>query len=569
MAFSPSRAERDELERRQAFGTSYRMNRLVNAARSYLSPIGRPAGPVHRILLSLWLALLTACQLTPLGERTIVTLIADGLERRLEVPFGSTVAQALQQAGLTLGPLDLVEPPLYAVLRSGDQIRIRRVQETFVTEEVEIPFEKRLVRSEALPEGEMRLLTPGQTGLEQRTWRILIEDGVETSRTLIKTLLLRKASPEILMIGARSAFAPLSIPGKLALLAGGNAWIMEGTTGNRRPLVAGGDLDGRVFALSPKGDYLLFTRRSTRPRDEEINTLWVVRTDGKSSPQAVTGAANIVHPAGWLPSATATFGYSTAEPRLAAPGWQANNDFYRVFLSGGKPAKPRRVVETNSGGIYGWWGTIFSWSTEGRLLYARPDGIGLVDQEKGILYPVLSITPFQTNSDWAWIPPLTWSPDGRILYLVTHAPAPPPLTPEGSPYFDLIAYSLEHQIALPLAKNVGMFAYPSASSMRISGKERAHQLAYLQAIFPEQSETSRYRVVVMDRDGSNRRVLFPPADAMGLEPHPVVWAPQPLEGQVGDFLAVIYQGNLWLVDSGSGQAFQITNDGMITRIDWK
>ncbi len=514
------------------------------------------------------LILLTACQSPWSGESVVVTVLAEGVEKQVRVPVGSTVAQALGESGLSLGPLDLVEPPLYAVLRSGEQIRVHRVQETFVTEEVEIPFEKRFVRSEALPEGEMRLLTPGQTGLEQRTWRILIEDGIETSRTLIQTIVLREASPEITMIGARSTFAPLPIPGRLALLAGGNAWIMEGTTGNRRPLVTTGDLDGRVFALSSQGTYLLFTRRSARPPEEQINTLWVVRTDGSTPPQQVPEAANIVHPAGWLPNA-AVFGYSTVEPRPAAPGWQANNDFYRVSFSGGRASKPRRVVDVNSGGIYGWWGTLFTWSVEGRLLYARPDGIGLVDQEKGSLLPLLNITPLQTNSDWAWIPPVVWSPDGRILYLVTHAPAPPPLTPEGSPYFDLVAYSLEHQQVISLVKNVGMFAYPSVSPMRISGKERSYQIAYLQAIFPEQSETSRYRLVVMDRDGSDRRVLFPPEDAMGLEPHQVAWAPRPVEGQVGDFLAVIYRGNLWLVDSGSGQAFQITNDGMVSRIDWR
>jgi hypothetical protein len=32
---------------------------------------------------------------------------------------------------------------------------------------------------------------------------------------------------------------------------------------------------------------------------------------------------------------------------------------------------------------------------------------------------------------------------------------------------------------------------------------------------------------------------------------------------------VIYQGNLWLVDSGDGQAYQVTGDGLVTRIDWK
>jgi hypothetical protein len=114
-----------------------------------------------------------------------------------------------------------------------------------------------------------------------------------------------------------------------------------------------------------------------------------------------------------------------------------------------------------------------------------------------------------------------------------------------------------------------MFAYPAVSNLYSSTREREYQIAYLQAIFPEQSETSRYRVVVMDRDGSNRRTVFPANDAPGLEPQTPVWAPDVILGQSGDFIAVVYQGNLWLVDSGNNQAYQVTGDGLVTRIDWK
>jgi len=54
-----------------------------------------------------------------------------------------------------------------------------------------------------------------------------------------------------------------------------------------------------------------------------------------------------------------------------------------------------------------------------------------------------------------------------------------------------------------------------------------------------------------------------------MKPQEVIWTPDPVPGQVGDFLAVVYQENLWLIDTGSGQAHQITGDGSISRIDWK
>jgi hypothetical protein len=291
----------------------------------------------------------------------------------------------------------------------------------------------------------------------------------------------------------------------------------------------------------------------------------VVRV-GNTEPKPIwLQAYNVVHFAEWIPG-TNSVAYSTVEPRAAAPGWQANNDLYRVSITGGGP---RKLLEANSGGVYGWWGMSFAYSADGRLAYTRPDGIGLVDQDGGYLKPLLDITPLNTHSDWAWIPPIAWGSDGKTLFFVSHAPAPAPITSEESPYFDLSATSFSNDATASIINSAGMFAYPSASEARGNGRERTYQVAYLQSIFVDQSETSRYRLMVMDRDGSNRRSLFPPSDAGGIEPQTPAWAPEPLSGQTGDFLAVVYQGNLWLIDSGSGTAYQVTGDGLITRIDWQ
>ncbi|HLF74287.1 MAG TPA: G5 domain-containing protein [Anaerolineales bacterium] len=497
------------------------------------------------------------------GEDITITLHADGGARTVSVPAGSTVSQALGSAGVTLGELDRVEPPLYTVLGNGDSIALTRVVEIFETEEQIIPFERQVVRNESLPEGETRLVQEGVNGLEELTFRRVLEDDVEVSRAAVKSVILQEALPEIVMIGAQSSFAPLPVPGKLAYLASGNAWIIDTSTANRTPLVTTGDLDGRIFELSPNGSYLIFTRKSTRPADQEINTLWGVRTDG-GKPFS-TGISNVVHFADWIPG-TNSIAYSTVEPRSTAPGWQANNDLHRYSISTGER---RRILDAGSGGVYGWWGMTFAFGPDGRLAYARPDGIGLVDLDGKYLKPLLDVIPLNTHSDWAWLPALAWGADGKTLYFVSHAPPPSLVSEEDSPFFEIRATSFSNDASVQIAQQTGMFAYPSASPLQSSSRERGYQIAYLQAIFPSQSETSRYRLVVMDRDGSNRREIFPANDAPGLEPQTPVWAPDPIEGGSGDFLGLIYQGNLWLVDSGNGQAYQVTGDGQVTRIDWK
>lgn len=519
------------------------------------------------ILTILLLTSLTAsCRSPQLNTEITVHITADGATVDATVQTGSTVSQALEEAGFEVGSLDETEPPLYTVIGDGETIKLIRVEELFETEEVVIPFERQVARNETLPEGETRLVQAGENGLEEVTYRRILEDGVEVSKTVVKSTLIKEALPEIVMVGAQASFVPLNIPGTLAYLAGGNAWIMEGSTANRRVIVSTGDLDGRIFTLSPNGEYLVFTRKSSKPADEEINTLWAVRTPNLDPKLISLQARNVVHFAAWIPG-TNSVAYSTVEPRSAAPGWQANNDLYRVSLT--NAGSPRRLLYPNSGGVYGWWGMTFAFAPDGRLAYSRPDGIGIVDQDGGYIKPVLEITPLNTHSDWAWIPPIVWGADGNSLYFVSHAPVPAPISGEESPYFDLSALSFSNEAAVTLADSTGMFAYPSVSPLQYIGREASFQIAFLQSIFTDQSDTSRYRLVVMDRDGSNSRTLFPPPDKNGLEPQIVAWAPGEVDGGEGAFLAVTYQGNLWLIDSGDGKSYQVTGDGLITRLDWK
>lgn len=488
----------------------------------------------------------------------------------VDLPLGSTAEEALDAAGVEIGELDRSEPPLYTLLTDGNQVRLVRVSEEFDIEEVVIPFESQTLRNESLPEGERRLIQAGVNGVQEITYRIVFEDAVEISRNPVKSVTLQEAVPEIVMIGSQNAFTPVSLPGTIVYLSGGNAWLMEGASGERRPVVTSGDLDGRVFSLSPDGEWLLFTRAED---DDEltINSLWVARLD---DPELLVDleARNIIHFADWVPAAVLQIAYSTVEPRSTAPGWQANNDLVLVsFSPTGWVSDPEQLVDANAGGVYGWWGTSFAWSPDGtQLAFARPDGLGLVDIETGELQKIADITPLQTFGDWAWVPGISWGADNRALYTVDHVPQAGGGAAETSQVFDVAALAENSNPLLRLVSQSGMFASPAASPLIAQQTgELAYQIAYLQAIFPDQSETSRYQLVVMDRDGSNRQVIFPERGAPGLEPQRLAWAPVYLDGEESYDLAFIYQGNLWVANVEDGQVRQLTGDGLISRVDWK
>jgi resuscitation-promoting factor RpfB len=487
----------------------------------------------------------------------------------IEVPQGTTVEQAIAAAGLELGELDRTDPPLFTLLTDEAQVRVTRVREEFDIEQVTIPYESQTLRNEALPDGERRLVQAGVNGTQEITYRRLFEDDEEISRNPVKTVIVKEPVPEIVMLGSQSPFAAVTLPGQIAYLADGNAWLLDGETGERTPVITTGDLDGRVFALSPDGEWLLFTRKSAE--ENQINSLWVARLDD-SELLVDLEAQNIVHYAEWVPNAVLQVAYSTVEPRSTAPGWQANNDLILVsFSPTGWISDPELLVESNAGGVYGWWGTSFAWAPDGQqLAFVRPDGAGLVNLEDGSLQKVYDVTPLQTFGDWAWVPGLSWSPDSTTLFTVDHAAQGNSAADESSQIFDVTAVPLAQGAPVSLVTQAGMFAYPSPSPSReLPGGENAYGVAYLQAVFPLQSETSSYQLVVMDRDGSNRSVLFPDAGAPGMEPQQVVWAPRLDQDPQAFDLAFIYQGNLWLADFDSGTSRQLTGDGLISRLDWK
>jgi hypothetical protein len=494
--------------------------------------------------------------------------MADGKTQTVAVGPGLTVRETLAQLGLAVGDLDRLSPPAYTRIADGMTITITRVTETFETEQVVVPFTSQVIPNEGLPVGERRLLQAGANGLEEITYRTVFEDGVQVSRSVIKRVYLQPSTPEIIMIGAQASFTIVPVTGTLAYLNGHNAWIVRQNTGQRRPVTFTGDLDGRIFELSPDGEWLLFTRAATDTASPLFNTLWAAPLTGTftSTLPIALPVSNTLY-AEWSPIQPRALAYSTAEKIGRAPGWQANNDLWLLNWDEVLDRRTRRVetvftatqiLETSFGGLYGWWGTGYAYAPDGgAIAYARTDSIGLIDLTTLSQTPLIAFAAFNSHSDWAWYPSLRWSPDGRTLYTVTHGEPLGLELPEDSPVFNLSALS-RSGLKFDLIPRAGMFANPLPSPDPSGG------VAFLQAVEPNNSPASRYRLGVMDRDGSNARLIFPPDDQPGLRAREAgaAWSPD------GRFLGVVYEGNLWIVEPATGLAQQITGDGLSERPAW-
>jgi hypothetical protein len=168
--------------------------------------------------------------------------------------------------------------------------------------------------------------------------------------------------------------------------------------------------------------------------------------------------------------------------------------------------------------------------------------------------------------DFVWTPGLAWSPDGEIILSTLHGAPIGSEAAEDSPVFDLVALLVSGSFQAELVPQAGIWSLahyaPASEDATESGP-----IAYLEALNPLDSVISRYRLVLMDRDGSNRRVVFPANDQPGLLPRDLdyrgfVWSPDGLQ------IALIYQGNLYLIDVSTGLPQQITQDGQARSPRW-
>ncbi len=493
-----------------------------------------------------------------------ITIHADDSINTITIPSGSSVQEALQEAGLTTGMLDEVDPPAFTVLTEETTVTLTRIQEENWIETADLPFARQYIRSDSLSEGEEILLQQGQNGTEEITFLIIRVNGEETSRSISSRRTIVIPQTEIIMTGTQRAHRPIPLQGMIAFIEAGNAWLMQTTSHEKTVLVPTGDLDSRVLELSPDGRWLLFSREDPNNTDNLINSLWITPTFDVESTPIELGVDNIIHFASWSPVVTSGYkiAYSTVEPRASAPGWQANNDLHILSLtSDGRPLQTEFTISENPGGQFGWWGTNFLWSPDGTsLAFSRPDSVGLLDFENSDYSIMLDFSPFETDAGVVWTPQIAWSPDNLTLFVLR--PSDTPAEVNRTPFaFDLLALNTSNRTGVVLLNNLGRFAYPASTTG--STDTESGLISLLLPLDPSQPDNSRYSLAMMDQDGSNLTSLFPPPGEIGLDPNPITYSPD------NNSILFIKENDLWLFDISTWDEFQLTSTGQITAYDWK
>jgi len=515
------------------------------------------------LLLGIILAF-AACQRVENRPETTVRIALDGEQLELTVSDPLRIDQLLAREGITLSALDRVSHPLATQLTDGMLITIRRVRTEETCLQRELPFERELQLREGMSPSLRRLQQAGATGLQEACYRVLFEDGQELERSLLSTpQVLATPRSEIILTGPQQRSPAISIPGRLSYINHAQIWTMQGNTEHKERLATDQPLDGLAFHQSHDGAYILFSSPA-EDSEEFINELWLRST--RLGAAALRLRPSDVLYAQWQPG-TQLIAYTTGERSEGTPGWSALNNLWLMQIDPrtGNILSIREALPEATGGYTDRWGGHFAWSPLGdTVAVASSRAISLVDFAQKRRLPLVEFAPLQPQGDWLWHSSISWSPDGRLLAIVS------PGAPQGNAAHSAAALrilSAEGRFSADLVNGVGMWAQPAFSPW-IDGTQSGY-LAWLQAREPHASISSGYDLLLADRDGSNVRHLFPPMDEPGLQKQDVAskhrdfaWSPD------AHFIAIAYQGNLWLLEVATAAAQQLTFDGASSHPVW-
>lgn len=132
------------------------------------------------------------------------TIWVDGTERQVKTAE-TTVGATLKEAGVEIGPTDLIYPKPNVRLYSGIKIRVVRVVEKVVQQEESIAFSTRRKPTNELRVGLTKVISEGQRGLKHLYYKVKYVDGAEKSREFVRAEVVTKQQDRVVLFGERGA----------------------------------------------------------------------------------------------------------------------------------------------------------------------------------------------------------------------------------------------------------------------------------------------------------------------------------------------------------------------------
>ena len=138
-------------------------------------------------------------------ESVIVKIWSDGAERQVTTAQ-STVGATLRQAGIVVGPLDMVSPATSGRPRDGMLIKVVRVSVEIEAVNQPIPFDTVKTFTKSLKPGQVMTTRNGADGEKEVRYSGRCEDSKAVKRTPVGSRTITRPTNKVVSIGSRGRY---------------------------------------------------------------------------------------------------------------------------------------------------------------------------------------------------------------------------------------------------------------------------------------------------------------------------------------------------------------------------
>lgn len=130
-------------------------------------------------------------------------LIFDAENKTESRTWVKNVEEALAEKGISLGEKDILAPTKETEIKDGLEIKITRVRETEVFENIALPFKTIEKPDNTMDRGKTKIEKEGKKGNKKITYLSRRENSKEVKKTKIKEEITQEAQDKIVLIGTK------------------------------------------------------------------------------------------------------------------------------------------------------------------------------------------------------------------------------------------------------------------------------------------------------------------------------------------------------------------------------
>ncbi|MFT4415970.1 ubiquitin-like domain-containing protein [Fredinandcohnia humi] len=138
-----------------------------------------------------------------------LTLNDGGIEKQVW-STSTTVADFLKGQNVTLNELDRVEPGMEEKITADSVVNVIRVEKVTDVVEESIAFAVVKKKDNNIDKGKEKVVSAGEEGKVAKHFEVILENGKEVSRNLVKTETLKESKQKVVAVGTREIVRQVS-----------------------------------------------------------------------------------------------------------------------------------------------------------------------------------------------------------------------------------------------------------------------------------------------------------------------------------------------------------------------